>query len=58
MLVLAHGGRIVGCNEAAEVVLGRTRNQLIGSIPIFGRTEPLSATEASETENPGGAAGF
>lgn len=58
MLVLAHDGRIVGCNKGAEVILGRRRNQLIGTIPTFGRSELPSATEASEAENPGGTAGY
>ena len=35
VLVLGSDGRVVGCNHAAEILLGRQRIHLVGTIPIF-----------------------
>lgn len=35
VLVLGSDGRVVSCNHAAEMLLGRQRVNLIGTLPIF-----------------------
>jgi PAS domain-containing protein len=50
VLVLTRDGRIAGCNQAAEMILGRDRHQLIGTVPIFAGTDTLGQ-EASEGED-------
>ena len=49
ILVLAGDGRIVGCNHAAEMILGRQRDHLIGTRPIFASTDNFGHI-ASELE--------
>jgi PAS domain-containing protein len=56
VLVLASDGRLVGCNQAAESILGRRLSDIIGAKPTFEPAEPCSATEASKAKNTDGIA--
>lgn len=55
VLVLGSDGRIVGCNHGAEMILGRLRNHLIGTIPVFAGADTFGDAE-SEGEVDAGAA--
>jgi hypothetical protein len=53
VLVLGSDGRVVSCNYAAEILFGRQRAHLIGTMPIFAGTDTLGQ-RASEGGNDGG----
>lgn len=51
MLVLGSDGRIVGCNHAAEMLLGRQRDNLIGTMPIFEANDTFGQRESQAGSN-------
>ena len=51
MLVLGSDGRIVGCNHAAEMLLGRQRVNLIGTMPIFEGNDTFGQRESQAGSN-------
>ena len=53
VLVLGSDGRVVSCNHAAEMLLGRQRVSLVGTMPIFRANDTFGQTESgSNSLNP------